>query len=92
MTTTSLSGSWHNIKNAAQERAKRWAFGVHHSIDGTGPPHLKNGDVQRPLLSHSNSAVTQPLNNGLETAVSQDQLSTSQASIRLYWTSPETDL
>jgi hypothetical protein len=92
MTQNSLSGSWHNIKNAAQERAKRWALGVHSASMDSGEvvKNRRNGEakclgteVGKPLLT--NSVGTQE--NALDS-----EFSGSQNSIRVYWSTPETHL
>jgi hypothetical protein len=97
---SSLSGSWHNIKSVAHERAKRWALGVHSSSVDAPCPMRANGDmkaeVRKPLLSQTNSA-TDPITNGDLDRVDlsgeeTDEWTASQGSIRVYWQQPETHL
>jgi hypothetical protein len=98
---SSLSGSWHNIKSVAHERAKRWALGVHSSSVDAPCPVRTNGDmksdVRKPLLSQTNSA-TDPITNGDLDRIDRvdmnagDEWTASQGSIRVYWHQPETHL
>ncbi|KAI6221808.1 G-PROTEIN-RECEP-F1-2 domain-containing protein [Aphelenchoides fujianensis] len=91
---SSLSGSWHNIKNVAQERAKRWALGTHSaSMDAGVPPEVerRNGNL-RPAADPQPTESGRPLLADRPATLGDFELSGSQASVRVYWNTPETDL